>query len=151
MVKVFSVQKYLEKLEAHLIPTEEQKERAPQIFGEPIPGPWVNIENDCTNEQSESNLEDSNHVNMSFPSKYIAELMRAEEKENVRQIIPVISMEKDTQQKVCVLSEQPGFDAPRICDSGSKGIVQPTLGPQVYLRDLSGDNMPVNGDLTSCC
>ena len=54
---------------------------------------------------------------------------------------------KDTQQKVCVLSEQPGFDAPRICDSGSKGIVQPTLWPQVYLRDLSGDNMPVNRDL----
>ena len=69
MVKLCSVQKYLDELEAHLIPTEEQKERARQIFGERIPGPWVNIENDCTNEQSASNLEDSDKVNMSFPSK----------------------------------------------------------------------------------
>ena len=72
--------------------------------------------------------------------------MRIEEKENVPQVIPVISMKKDTEQKECVLSEQPGFDASRVCDSGSKRNEEPTLGPQVYFRDLSSDNMPVNGD-----
>ena len=83
-------------------------------------------------------------MNMSFPSKSIEGLMRIEEKENIRQIILVISVKKETHQEEYVLSEQPGFDASRICDSGSKRNVEPTLGPQVHFRDLSSDNMAVN-------
>ena len=83
---------------------------------------------------------------MSFPSKSIVELRRIEEKENIRPIIPVISMKKYTQQKECVFYQQPGLDASRNCVMGSKRNVEPILGPQVFSRDLSDDNMPVNRD-----
>ena len=140
MVKVSTMLKYLEELEAHLIPTEELKECARQIYGDPIPGPWVNIENDCTNEQNASNLEGSEDVELSI-SQSIDDLLRVEEEVNDRQLIPVMSIKKDTKQKEGVLSEDAG-----ICDSRTKRIVDPTLGPRVYLSDQSSDLLAVSAD-----
>ena len=72
--------------------------------------------------------------------------MRINDEDNKRQMITEISNQKDAQQEEFALSQESGIDASRICDSRSKRIVDPTLGPRGYRSNQSSDKLHVRGD-----